>query len=163
MKRLLSFLSLAVALFLSVSCGKEPDQPVEENVSFEIEVPSSLKTYVGAEVVFRFTEGKGPKTTDALLFKSGATEIQCMIKDVRATEFSFIVPDSMKSASYFVWIDRNGVQKKVGTVSVTIVDESQIPDVDYNLFGKVSAGGQPVADVVVSDGYLTVKTDSEGM
>lgn len=163
MKRLLPFLSLAVALVLSVSCGKEPDQPVEENVSFEIEVPASLKTYAGAEVVFRFTEGKGPKTTDALLFKSGSTEIQCMIKDVRATEFSFIIPDAMKSASYFVWIDRNGMQKKVGTVSVTIVDQSQIPDVDYNLFGKVSAGGQPVADVVVSDGYLTVKTDSEGM
>ncbi len=164
MKRLISFFAAAVSLLAFASCEKEQDQPADnKDFSFEIEVPASLKTYVGAEVTFKFTEGKGPAMTDKLLFKSGSEAVECVIREVKETQFTFVVANEIKSASYFIWIERNGSQKKVGAISINIVDKSEIPDVDYNLFGKVSAGGQPVAGVVVSDGYLTTTTNEGGM
>ncbi len=163
MKRFISLLAAAFALVISVSCEKAPEPQTNNEISFEIEVPSSLKTYVGADVTFRFTEGKGPQKTDKLLFKSGSSTIECPIKEVKAKEFIFTVAEGIKSSSYFVWIERAGVQKKVGAVSVQIVDKNDVPDVDYNLYGKVSAAGQPLAGVVVSDGYLTTTTDEKGM
>ncbi len=164
MKRIISFLAATAALLVSFSCGKEPvNETPTADVSFEIEVPKTLKTYPGAEVTFKFTEGKGPVMTDKLFFKVGSKTIECQIKYVRKTDFTFIVSDELTTASYFVWIDRGGVQKKVGTVSLQIVDESEIPDVDYNLFGKVSSGGKPLEGVVVSDGHLVTTTNAGGM
>ena len=167
MKRIaiiLQIVALTAAGLLHVSCETQKPEPVPTpEISFEIEVPQSLKTYTGAEVSFRFTAGKGPLASDRLLFKGGAAEIECEILSIKDTEFTFRVSDEIKSASYFVWIDRGGIQKKVGAVSVTIVDKSSIPDVDYNLYGKVSAAGQPLSGVVVSDGHLTTQTNSDGM
>ncbi len=163
MKRIVSVILALTSVLALISCGDNVEQPVNQDVSFEIEIPSTLKTYYGAEVSFNFTAGKGPLMTDKLIFKSGNDAFEFKIKEVKETEFIFIVPEGVKTASYFVWIERGEIKKKVGAVSLTLVDKNSIPDVDYNLYGKVSSAGQPLSGVVVSDGYLTTTTDDEGM
>lgn len=151
-------------MLLAVSCDKERTGSEDATeVEFEVDVRSQLKTYVGAEVTFKCTSGKGPLATDRLLFKSGSSSVECKILKASDTEFTFVVAEGIKTASYFVWIERGEVSKKIGVVSVTIVDPDEIPDVDYNLYGKVTANGLPISGVVVSDGYLTTQTGTDGM
>jgi len=161
MKRIIFLLA---ALLAVAACEKEPvAQTPSTAVEFDIEVRSPLKTFVGDQVTFNCAEGKGPLKTDKLLFKSGSSTVECKIVEASSKEFTFVIAEGIKTASYFMWIERGSISKKVGAVSINIVDQSEIPDVDYNIYGKVSASGQPVAGVVVSDGYLTTETDDEGM
>ena len=154
-------LCLTMIAFL-VSCDKDPDLQVSlDDVEFDIQIPTPLKTYVGAEVTLKCAQGKGPLKTDKLLFKSGYTSVECRIIEASDTEFTFVVADGITNASYFIWIERGGATKKVGAVNVKIV-EPGTPDVDYNLYGTVTAGGVGVPGVVVSDGNLTTVTDQDG-
>ena len=163
MKKLLLNILAVLAVVFAVSCEKEQEQqPATPNVSFDIEVPSTLKTYEGAEVTFTCASGKGLANGDILNLKSGSKAIQCQVIDIKDTQFTFVVPDGLKSGSYFVWVKRNGTEKKVGVVSITIVDKADLPTGGYNITGKVTANGLPVSGVVVSDGYQTVQTSTSG-
>lgn len=164
MKRIFQIIAALAALVIAFSsCEKEPEQTDTPDVSFDIEVPSTLKTYVGAEVTFKCTEGKGLATTDKLIFKSGNASVECKIVKASSKEFTFIVAEGIKTASYFLWVERGSVSKKIGAVSMTIVNKDDISDIDYNLYGKVTAAGQPLEGVVVSDGQITTQTGKDGM
>ena len=164
MKKLLLNILAVFAVVFAVSCEKESaKQPADTNISFDIEVPSTLKTYEGAQVTFTCAAGKGLANNDVLILKSGSTAIECQVNEIKDTQFTFTIPQGLKTGSYFVWVKRNGVEKKVGVVSITIVDKADLPTEDYNLYGYVKSNGLPVQGVVVSDGYQTVQTNSQGM
>lgn len=159
-KTLFVFITL---LSFIISCNKEPvPQGNLDDVEFDVEIKSPLKTYAGAEVTFRCAAGKGPHKTDKLLFKSGYTTVECRIIDAKDTEFTFVVSDEIKTASYFIWVERGGATKQIGAVNIRIVDPEDAIDVDYNLYGTVTADGVGVPGVVISDGNLTVVTDKDG-
>ena len=163
MKKLLLNILAVFAVVFAVSCEKESaKQSADTNISFDIEVPSTLKTYEGAQVTFNCTSGKGLATGDVLTFKSGSKSIECQVTEIKDTQFTFVIPEGLKTGSYFVWVTRNGTEKKVGVVSITIVDPADLPTGGYNITGKVTANGLPVSGVVVSDGYQTVQTSSSG-
>jgi hypothetical protein len=163
MKKLLLNILAILAVVFAVSCEKETaKQPTDTNISFDIEVPSTLKTYEGAQVTFTCAAGKGLANNDVLILKSGSSSIECQVNEIKETQFTFTIPQGLKTGSYFVWVKRNEVEKKVGVVSITIVDPADLPTGGYNITGKVTANGLPVSGVVVSDGYQTVQTSSSG-
>lgn len=155
---------LLATIVLAVACDKEPSQ-TEVTDSFEIAInmPTSLKTYPGAEVTFDCEENKGVKLTDKVTLKAGTKELVCKVTSSESSKFKIVMPDDLETASYFFWVERNGVSKKCGTLSVVIVDEADAPTVDYNITGKVSAGGVGLEGVVVSDGVLVTTTDKNGV
>ena len=163
MKKLLLNIWAVLAVVFAVSCEKESaKQPADTNFSFDIEVPATLKTYEGAQVTFNCTSGKGLANNDVLILKSGSSAIECQVNEIKDTQFTFTVPQGLKTGSYFVWVKRGSVEKKVGVVTITIVDPADLPTGGYNITGKVTANGLPVSGVVVSDGYQTVQTSSSG-
>lgn len=161
MKRILIvFLTTLLTMF---ACQKDPaGQASLDDVEFDIELRSPLKTFVGDEVTFKCAAGKGPLVTDKIVLKSGYSSLECQIIKASETEFTFVIPEGIKNASYFVWIDRNGATKKIGGITVKVVDPEDAIDVDYNLYGTVTVDGVGLPGVVVSDGNNTTVTDEQG-
>lgn len=161
MKKIALFLILTFSVLISCEKDTGPDVSLDD-VEFDIEIKNPLKTYIGAEVTFKCAEGKGPLVTDKVLLKSGYTEVVCDIIKASATEFTFVINENVKNASYFLWIKRGSASKKAGAINIKIVAPEDAIDVDYNLYGTVTADGVGVQGVVVSDGNLTTVTDAEG-
>ena len=78
--------------------------------------------------------------------------------DFTSSGFSLIITDT--DGGRMVKTIRPGKAYEAGKIYSGSVDF--VPEDYYNVFGSVTCGGEPVADVLVSDGVEIVKTDASG-
>lgn len=167
-RRLLLILSLATAV-LFASCSKDNGKENVETLDLQVSLQSSVSAGAGDEVIFNFYSGKGPLSTDVVVFKSltDGTEYTAAIKRVdsgASGSFAFDYPSGMPSGRYNFIIRRGDLEKTIGTVTVTTIQRQDVEIKDgYNVYGLITDGTSPVAGVMVSDGVNITTTDSKGV
>ena len=86
-------------------------------------------------------------------------------RDITANSFTVKFSDIPQSDTYVVSIKRGDNRKQIGTVFINIVNKIPgfEPDEKTNLYGMVTANGEGVPNVVVSDGIDVTITDDKGI
>lgn len=160
MKRFLQSAIVAFLAFLAVSC--EPEQPM----NFMISLKTSVEYTPGMEIESTFFKGKGPLATDkvCLVEKNGSKSFEYPIKKLGEDSFTFVLGSDFEEGIYMFNIKRGSEVKEIGTVTYTLKRTSEFDlNGDTTVYGIVSCDGTPIKDVVVSDGYEVVMTDSKGL
>ena len=120
--------------------------------------PEAIETIYGA----RFG-AEGILAGDLIVFRSASDEVSITVDKVTDTYATFIVPDGMKRGEYDLYVVRGDLEQKICKVSIWITASFDIPDrTGCNIKGVVYCEDTGVSGVVVSDGYQTTVTDSNG-
>lgn len=112
--------------------------------------------------------GSGFAKGDEIIFQPviGGSQGRVAVETITVTDNStvIILPEGLFSARYEIYVSRNSKTALLGTTTLNIVFNANIPDrVGMTVKGTVYAAGVGLADVVVSDGYVVAKTDENGI
>lgn len=163
MKRLIFYFAVTFAFIWS--CTESPASDAEFNVSGII-LPSSVEIEVGGAVELKIVGSRGPAEDDIILLESvSGNSFECIIETVQPKFFRFRIPDNLVSGKYDLTVKRGKASKKVGQFSINIVypQKEVAPEEGSTVYGLVQCNGNPLEDVVVSDGYEVVSTDEDGV
>lgn len=132
-----------------------------------LDIPENVTVDAGTmEISFRIVAGMAPEQTDKLVLEGKEGNTECGFNSVTDRYVYATLPSGFVSGTYKVYVSR-GDQKKYMGETVILIDYSSSDDIEIedgqNLYGKVLCNGEPVANVVVSDGKEVVETDAEGI
>ena len=127
-------------------------------------LPPTIDLYEGAEYTFQVQEGKAPTNTDLFILEKGVLHL-FPILGVSTDSFTVKFTDIPPSDTYIVSIKRGDKRKQFGNVFINTVSKIPgfEPDKKTNLYGVVTANGEGVPNVVVSDGIDVTITDKKGI
>lgn len=164
MRVAINLLILLLTLSLNKSCVKPDNNGVGNEVDVSFELPATIDLYEGAEYTFQVKDGKAPANTDLFVLEKGVLHLFPIV-DVTANSFTVKFSDIPQSDTYVVSIKRGDNRKQIGTVFINIVNKIPgfEPDEKTNLYGMVTANGEGVPNVVVSDGIDVTITDEKGI
>ena len=157
-------LCLTLVSILFPSCGgkENPEQPsFDFNIS-GIVLPSTIEVEVGQPVELAVKGGHGPVATDVVVLE-GASRWEITSLTIKASSFSFTLPEKLSSGDYILHVKRGETVKKVGKTRIVIRSGESVDPKGATVYGIVSCGGKGLKDVVVSDGVLVTKTDKDGI
>ena len=156
-----------IGLGITFQCTKtnEKDEGTDLSEILFI-VPEQIKAEPESIIEFRVLNNKAPLQTDdfQLISSNGVSSHSCSIESVSSSKFSVRLVKSISSGEYQVYLKRGQKRKSFGTTVLTLVQSLDFnPDAGTTVGGRVQCDGKGVPDVVVSDGVLVTKTDSEGV
>ena len=165
----LFFLLVPVLMGLTLTCKKTVEEPSLKDVEFA--VPASISLEKGQETLdFRVQFQKAPLVSDIIVLTDGSGKQQtCTIVETSVTSFTVSIrhlwSGFLTDGPYQVAIRRGSEEMSKGTMSVSIVvhGDGVEPETGSTVYGKVACGDDGIPDVVVSDGFEAVKTDSKGV
>lgn len=164
------FVKIFVAILMaSISCactpestgGTSSDQVLKIS---GVSIPATVNAGTGEEVIFK-VYGQGPQQSDMLVFVTDAgVEVKVPLSTCKAQEFGFIVPETMYTDTYTMYVERDAQRLKIGklTINITLNLTGSLKE-GTTVYGMVLCNGKPVKDVVVSDGYEVTKTNDKGV
>ena len=165
--------SLFVTLTFILSCGekKTPEAPGPDLSEISLKLVSPLVAQPGSTQTCSFTAGKAPLSSDMVVLKpvSGSKEYTLGIKNITESSFSYTLPGDFVLGQYKFCLKRGETLKGYGTIEYVdkIPDKDDpnavLPAAGSTVYGQITCEGKPVKDVVVSDGYLVVKTNDNGV
>lgn len=164
MRVAINLLIILLTLSLNKSCVKPDNNGVGNEVDVSFELPATIDLYEGAEYTFQVKDGKAPTNTDLFVLERGVLHLFPIV-DITANSFTVKFSDIPQSDTYVVSIKRGDNRKQIGTVFINIVNKIPgfEPDEKTNLYGMVTANGEGVPNVVVSDGIDVTITDDKGI
>ncbi len=174
-KRLFCVLTIILAA-VTVSCssggGSTPVDPVDPpsnntfitNVIFE----SSVEVIQGSSFT---VGGTGFASGDKLYFRpyasaTAANDIEATISQVLTSGLKAVYPTSgLSNGIYKLVVKRGAKEQIIATVTITLSTTFGpiTPSQGTTVYGRVYSGTTPLSDVVVSDGYIVTKTNSQGI
>lgn len=157
-------LCLTLVSILFPSCGgkENPEQPSSDFNISGIVLPSTIEVEVGQPVELAVKGGHGPVATDVVVLE-GASRWEITSLTIKASSFSFTLPEKLSSGDYILHVKRGETVKKVGKTRIVIRSGESVDPKGATVYGIVSCGGKGLKDVVVSDGVLVTKTDKDGI
>lgn len=157
-------LCLTLVSILFPSCGgkENPGQPSSDFNISGIVLPSTIEVEVGQPVELAVKGGHGPVATDVVVLE-GASHWEITSLTIKASSFSFTLPEKLSSGDYILHVKRGETVKKVGKTRIVIRSGESVDPKGATVYGIVSCGGKGLKDVVVSDGVLVTKTDKDGI
>lgn len=112
--------------------------------------------------------GEGFAEGDRIRFSAaGQSGTEAEITALDDAGITLQLPAALASGVWEVWIERGAESQLLGTTELTVsaferIDPAALPE-GTNLYGRVYAGGEALAGVVVSDGLKVVKSDAQGV
>ncbi|MCI2082628.1 MAG: calcineurin-like phosphoesterase family protein [Bacteroidales bacterium] len=158
-------MAFAAVIMLCTGCpqNNEPE-PTDTFKITGVSLPGTLKVSIGSTYTMM---GKGFQSGDYMKFVSvsdDSVSYDADVTDVTDSTVSFAVPSGIKSGSYDFYACRNSESVSLGTITVTVVVNNDIPDKEgMNVKGMVYCDGVGVAGVPVSDGVEVTTTDEDGI
>ena len=151
-----------IGIILVVSCSTgEKDNAGSFDV--QLDIPSSITVGADGLVQFRIMFSKAPASTDVFIFEdSSGKEHSCAIADISSKYVTVRLFDGYFADSYTVSVRRGEVTKQMGKTTLLISDGVE-PAAGSTVYGRVTCNGKGIKDVVVSDGFEVVTTDSDGV
>lgn len=161
MKRILSLGFIAIMAMTAISC-EQPETSPDFKVSGVV-LPDELSAKQGDEVTLRIF-GQAPQQDDiVILVAEGGEETEMPISSLTEKDFSFLVPTTLYSDIYTMYLERGEDRIEVGKFEFNILVELEgTPAAASTVYGFVHCKGVPVKDVVLSDGVEVVKTNANG-
>ena len=151
-----------IGILFVVSCSTgEKDNAGSFDV--QLDIPSSITVGADGLVQFRIMFSKAPASTDVFIFEdSSGKEHSCAIADISSKYVTVRLFDGYFADSYTVSVRRGEVTKQMGKTTLLISDGVE-PAAGSTVYGRVTCNGKGIKDVVVSDGFEVVTTDSDGV
>lgn len=153
---------LAVAALSLAGCkeqGKE-EYSYSQKLVTRVYINTELSVSEGQSIVI---QGRGFLEGDRIVFRSETENVEITVDEVTDTYATFTVPAGMKRGDYTLYVARGDAEQMICKISIWITAAFDIPDrTGCNIKGVVYCEGAGVAGVVVSDGYQTTVTDSNG-
>jgi len=157
------FLLTLTIFFLFIRCTEKPIPETGLSIT-GVSIPSEIYAYKGELITFT---GKGFQENDQIQLNSTSDlllQYLITISSFDEQSFSFIIPDDFKSGSYRITVVRGDESQFIGTVSINITVNTEIPDIEgMTIKGIVYCDGNGIPGVVVSDGYEVTTTDEDGV
>ena len=147
------------------SCSSENSEPEVDTFDVDFVLPAGIDTQKGGVVSFVVRDGKAPETTDLMYFTTDdGISRSCTITETSSTSFSIKLSNGIVEGDYSVSLKRGSRRKEFGKTHIAFVKQVEFtPDEGTTVWGVVSCGDKGVANVVVSDGYLTTTTNTDGI
>lgn len=161
----LRFFSTIFSSTFFVGCDpKEDPEPVGRIQLREVSVPAEINVVAQGEITLA---GKGFADGDKFRLILTTDESQAHTVDILSfdeTSATFTLPEEFTTGKYRIVLVRGSEALTLGTSTINIVIESDLPDQDgMTVKGIVYSNGVGVAGVVVSDGYEVATTDENGV
>lgn len=161
MNRFVNSILVFVAVFFCASCSK--DNGTSGSFDVQLDIPSSITVGADGLVQFRIMFSKAPASTDVFIFEdSSGKEHSCAIADISSKYVTVRLFDGYFADSYTVSVRRGKVTKQMGKTTLLISDGIELA-AGTTVYGRVTCNGKGIKDVVVSDGFEVVTTDSDGV
>lgn len=161
---LVSLLTLSMGLAF-VSC-KESDPILETLVAPTFEVPGTYYIQKASKLYVTLNIKEGAvKEGDAFSIQTGnGTFVTCPITAYDAQSVTFEFPSYLEDGSYTLYYRPAGTsdRKNVGTIAFYVQEVTFTPSEGTTVYGTVKEADNPVAGVVISDGFLTTVTNERG-
>lgn len=163
------FIRLLSGLFstgLLTNCASDDDpKPADDRLQLkEVSVPAQVNVVAGGTVTI---QGKGFAEGDRFRLVLTTDQGQTHTVDLLSFDSSsatFTLPEGLSAGTYRVVLVRGSQEMILGTTTINIVIESNLPDIEgMTIKGVVHSNGVGIAGVVVSDGYEVTKTDENGV
>ncbi len=154
---------IGLMLFGAVSCtDKAPDEDI--NIDVQLDIPQTITLNEGdTECTFRVMFSKAPLADDMIAFEDAkGQKTNCTIT-LSGKNVKVALTPAIVSGSYKVYLVRGKASKLLGETSILILSASMQIDPATTVYGIISCAGEPVKNVVVSDGFEVAKTDENGM
>ena len=147
------------------SCSSENSEPEVDTFDVDFVLPAGIDTQKGGIVSFVVRDGKAPETTDLMYFTTDdGISRSCTITETSSASFSVKLSNGIVEGDYSVSLKRGSRRKEFGKTHIAFVKQVEFtPDEGTTVWGVVSCGDKGVANVVVSDGYLTTTTNTDGI
>ncbi len=156
------YLLLTSVLLFFAACGaSDKSSGPDSGRVTSVLVPLEIEAGAGDEVTLT---GKGFLPTDYIYLRGTYGEHTSQVIRTTADNATFAMPPGVRSGNYTLIVVRDDKEQVLGSVMIRIVVVLDIPDREgTNIKGKVYCDGAGVEGVVVSDGYRTTLTDSQGI
>lgn len=111
--------------------------------------------------------GEGFTADDRIVFASEGRNAAATLLGTDAAGIELQLPAELATGRWEVWVERGEDRQSIGTTEFTVspferIDPATLPE-GTTLYGRVHAGGEALAGVVVSDGLRVVKSDAQGV
>lgn len=164
----ISVLAFCACGFLAVSCGGnvEPENPDNKIIATNVSVPSPVEVEEGATLIIKLKGKTNIREDDSIVLRSSSnTDYICPIVYVEDSyQLEFKPVEGVTSGYYKVYVRRNDTNYYVGTMDLTFLKALVIePEEGTNVYGIVQCDGKGVEGVLISDGEVFVKTNSDGI
>lgn len=162
-----AFAMTVIIMGLFTGCGSDkpggnPDNgPV--NGEYKVTIPATMDVTKGQVVQFA-QEGGAVKASDRILLEKDGKSTPCTITEADDTHFSFRLPQSVETGDYSIYVSAGGKRTLLGKIKFTVVAaQISIPE-GATVYGLITdTEGNPLKDVVVSDGKNFAKTGANGV
>ena len=159
------FFALLSAGLHSCSDSSGPGKEIDAGFTIKnVSVPSSVNVAPEAEItVLGQGFANGDKIRLVLLSNSEKNHF-INISTVNGDKAIFSLPKGVITGKYSVTVFRGAESFLLGSITLNIVTESSIPDINgMTIKGVVSSDDKGIEGVVVSDGYEVTTTNAEGI
>src|SRR5690606_3505786 len=162
------FLRVLAALFPASflpGCKSEDDPQPQGGIQLkEVDVPAEINVVPQGEITLA---GKGIAEGDKFRLVHTTDAGQTYTIDLLSFDealATFTLPDGFTAGRYRIILVRGNQELVLGTSTINIVLESDIPDKEgMTIKGIVHSDGVGLPGVVVSDGYAVTTTDENGV
>lgn len=161
----IKYLIVTVVLCMCCACGGKVQPEPEAKFDVDLYLPAYIELAEGDNLTLDVKNGKAPETTDIMQFKSEETGsvYQKNFKSVTSLKVVVELPKNVTSGDWTLTVKRDTHKKTIGKTTLNITEKSDFkPSEGTTVYGKVSASGNALAGVVVSDGVLVTTTNEEG-
>lgn len=167
MKGILELRLMLILLYLPIyltGCSETVNN-TGTDYSVEFILPQSIDISPNGCYTFDVQNNHAPMVDAELLLEASiGVFYNCPIIESSLSHFTVKINESLKSGSYRVYYKQEDHKKYIGSTIVNIVDDIVFtPNPTTTIYGLISANGEPVENVVVSDGYEMTTTDSNGI
>ncbi len=156
---------LSLVVIFVIGCSKsETPTPTDTFKLTGVSIPGTISVPLNANVSIT---GSGFATGDKLIFTlttNSSNKFEFTVSNVTNTGVTINIGSSISSGVYNIKAARGTKEISLGTTTLSIQTNTDIPDVaGKNIKGVVYCNGRGVPNVVVSDGIEVTKTNSDGI
>jgi hypothetical protein len=146
------------------SCNRPDDEKEKQLKITGVSIPASINVVVDGEITIT---GKGFAVDDEIhlsLVSDPDEEYVSLVISVTEQSMTFTLPEGLHSGSYTLSVSRGDETMLLGSVTINIEANTDIPDKPgMTVKGVVYCDGIGIAGVTVSDGYEVTVTDNDGI
>ena len=159
--RFLYHLSLLFVAFMLLSCVESGG---EDTFSVQLLIPDEVEVDADdMKISFKVVGGLAPLMSDCLVLGHKDGTLSTAFTEVSSSRVYSVLPEDFESGVYVVSVKRDDAVKRMGETSISILKNDITINGDCNLYGKVTSQGEPLENVLVSDGVQIVRTDKDGV
>lgn len=159
--------TLILIAVISVSCSEDtPSDNPQPSAEFNVTLPENLDLVKGTTITLE-QQGGGITTAEMIYMENvddAGKMTPCKITAANESSLTFETPADIKTATYRIHVSKAGKRTLLGSIKINIVTRRIPIPQGSTIYGIIEdEEGNPLPNVVVSDGENCTLTNTEGI